>query len=226
MSFSLSSLLGFVTMSALLVSAAMWAAEGGQVGNVAGVLLYLAPSLLTLVNLDQEGRAKPTAIPMLIAMLPVLAGAAAVYAWRLGEPGLIAPVLLFIWGLQMPIVALALKRRAPARPDRVPLLDVMKPARIAVDIPRIGPAFDLPLDRWPEVRAALAPPFRVESSVSSPRLGSITIEQDDFRRTRIELFEGQSTCEFSVSGTKYRTRCPPDILLNVLSQCMIGKERA
>lgn len=146
MSFRLSSLLVYVTLSAVLISAALWAAEGGQVGNFAGVLLFLAPSLLTLGILNRAGRPRRTTIPMLIAMLPVLAGAQAVYAWCMGEPGLIAVVLLFIWGLQIPIVALVLRQRSAAQPDPVPRLELLKPARIAVDIARLGPAFDLPFD--------------------------------------------------------------------------------
>ncbi len=148
-------------------------------------------------------------------------GANTAYAWRIGVVvSLPLFVLLLIWSLQAPIVVLILRRRTLARSDPVPCLNSVNIERIVVDIPRLGPPFDLSIDRWSEVRAALAPSVRIVSPAASASLGSLTIEGNPFRRIRIELFEGHATCEFSVSGGKYRAGCPADVLLNVLSSCL------
>ena len=96
---------------------------------------------------------------MLIVMTPVLAVTATVYASGIGVVvSLPLFVLLLIWSLQVPVVMFILRRPSLATSDPVPCLDSVNVESIVVDIPRLGPPFDLSIDRWSEVRQLLLHP--------------------------------------------------------------------
>ena len=170
-SYHLRTLFILMLLIASTFSIARWAAAESPTGGFATLVLHMLPTLLAVGTRDWNRGIRTIATPLIVAMIPVLVLAAWMYGRVRADDLTVAPtlyVLLLSWALQFPLVAYVLLRKPAKKQLYHPLLiDVARLRKVVVNIPSIGPAFELPVEAWRECRAVLSPGVRVPGSPTS-----------------------------------------------------------